>query len=54
MEKSDRVDFGRLLGFDTVCDELSGSVDFQNEVIGARLGAKVGPPEIQTPPKSVE
>jgi hypothetical protein len=42
MKHTDRIDFAKLLGFDTVRDEISGSVDFQDEAIEAKLGAKVG------------
>ena len=47
MEKSGEIEFAKLLGFDTVRDQISGSVDFSDETIGARLGAKVG----DEPPK---
>ena len=36
------IDFTKLLGFDAVSAEIKGAVDFQDETIGARLGAKVG------------
>ena len=42
MKNADKIDFAKLLGFDTVSDQISGSVDFQDETIGAKLGAKVG------------
>ncbi len=42
MNKPDRIDFSKLLGFDAVSDRIAGSVDFQDETISARLGAKVG------------
>ena len=38
----DRLDFTKLLGFDSVADQLSNGVDFQDETVGAKLGAKVG------------
>jgi hypothetical protein len=38
------LDFSKLFGFDAVSEELSGSVDFQNDDIEATLGAKVGKP----------
>jgi hypothetical protein len=34
-------DYARLLGFEAVAEEISGSVDFQDETISAKLGAKV-------------
>jgi hypothetical protein len=42
MKHPDRIDFAKLLGFDTVGDEISGCVDFQDDAIEAKLGAKVG------------
>ena len=42
MNKPDKIDYAKLLGFDAVSDEISGGLDFQNETIGAKLGAKVG------------
>ena len=40
--KADTIDFAKLLGFDTVVRDLSEDLDFQNETLGAKLGAKVG------------
>jgi hypothetical protein len=42
MKKTDGIDYAKLLGFAAVCDQLSGGVDFQDETIDAKLGAKVG------------
>jgi len=42
MQKPDKIDYAKLLGFDTVNDQLSAGVDFQDETVAARLGAKVG------------
>ena len=42
MQKPDTIDFAKLLGFDTVTHDLSEDVEFQNETLGAKLGAKVG------------
>jgi len=42
MSKSANIDFARLLGFETVSDHLSGTIDFKNETIGDKLGAKIG------------
>jgi hypothetical protein len=36
------LDFTRLLGFSSVADRLSNGVDFQDETLGAKLGAKIG------------
>jgi hypothetical protein len=41
-DESGKIDYAKLLGFDGVIDQLSGSIDFQDETIGAKLGAKVG------------
>lgn len=37
-----KIDYSKLLGFDIVTDELKKGVDFNNPVVAARLGAKVG------------
>ena len=42
MQKPDKIDYAKLLGFDAVSDQLSTGVDFQDETVAARLGAKVG------------
>jgi hypothetical protein len=42
MQKPDKIDYTKLLGFDSVGGETSEGVDFQDETLGARLGAKVG------------
>ncbi len=36
------MDFSKLLGFDSVADQLGDGVDFQDVTVGAKLGAKVG------------
>jgi hypothetical protein len=46
MRKPEKINFAKLPGFDAVSEELSGRVDFQDETIAARLGAKVGKPEL--------
>jgi len=40
--KRAKVDYAKLLGFDSVSERISGRVDFQDDAIGAKLGAKVG------------
>jgi hypothetical protein len=45
-----RLDFTKLLGFDSVSDQILDAIDFQDETIGAKLGAKVGE-EPSVPPK---
>ena len=42
MQKPDRIDFAKLLGFELVTRELLEDFDLQEETIGAKLGAKVG------------
>jgi hypothetical protein len=42
MQNIGKIDYSKLLGFDTVSDELSEGVDFQADTIGAKLGAKRG------------
>ena len=42
MQGPNQIDFGKLLGFATVSDQIAEGVDFQDATMGARLGAKVG------------
>ncbi len=49
-----KIDYAKLLGFATVSGELSEAVDFQDETISAKLGAKVGAPEVVEPAKAAE
>ena len=42
MQKTEKIDLTKLLGFETVAREASDDVDFQDETLGAKLGAKVG------------
>ena len=42
-----KIDFGKLLGFETVA-----GCDFQDETFGAKLGAKVGDAEPAPPSKT--
>jgi hypothetical protein len=37
-----KIDYARLLGFVAVRDDLSEGIDFQDEIMSAKLGAKVG------------
>ena len=37
-----KIDFTKLLGFDTVSDRIAEELDFQDEALGDNLGAKVG------------
>jgi hypothetical protein len=43
------VEFGQLLGFESVADEGRGVVDFKDETFGDKLGAKIGPIESNEP-----
>jgi hypothetical protein len=42
MQKTEKIDFAKLLGFETVSDRLSGTFDFRDQTFGDKLGAKVG------------
>jgi hypothetical protein len=42
MQKPDRIDFAKLLGFELVTRELLENFDLQDASVGAKLGAKVG------------
>ena len=42
MKHAASLDFTKLLGFSTVAGQLSDGIDFQDETVGAKLGAKVG------------
>jgi hypothetical protein len=51
MKDQTKMDYSKLLGFDTVSDEFQNGVDFQNPTIGAKLGAKVGIKPVNMPMK---
>jgi len=42
MQKPKKVDLTKLLGFETVTNEPTDDIDFQDETLSAKLGAKVG------------
>jgi hypothetical protein len=42
MQKPDKIDYAKLLGFGAVSDQLSDGLDFQKPTVGDKLGAKVG------------
>jgi hypothetical protein len=42
MAEHDAIDFSKLMGFETVREFISGDVDFRDDVLGAKIGAKVG------------
>jgi hypothetical protein len=46
-----KIDFAKLLGFATLEKVLETGIDFQDETLSDKLGAKIGPPEIITPEK---
>ena len=42
MQKPDSIDFTKLLGFETLTREVSKEINFQDETLADKLGAKVG------------
>jgi hypothetical protein len=42
MKTANKIDYSKLLGFESVGEQIFGSVDFQNDALAAKLGAKVG------------
>jgi hypothetical protein len=42
MQKPEKIDFTRLLGFAAAGGPSSNGVNFQSDIFEARLGAKVG------------
>jgi hypothetical protein len=38
-----QIDFTKLLGFETLSDQIAGGLDFQDESLSDKLGAKIGP-----------
>lgn len=42
MQKPDKIDCSKLLGFATVSEEISGKLDLRDATISDKLGAKVG------------
>jgi hypothetical protein len=49
-----KIDFTKLLGFDTAAEELSYGLDLQRESLGDKLGAKIGPPEETSPTTRID
>ena len=49
MKKAIEINYSKLLGFESVGDLISGNIDFQDEAVAAKLGAKIGadPPPVQ-------
>lgn len=54
MEKTREIEFAKLLGFAAVREQISGDVDFRDETIGARLGAKVGGDDEEPAPSRLQ
>jgi hypothetical protein len=44
-----KIDFSKLLGFGSVSGEIRDGVDFRDDTLGAKLGAKVGGTEADAP-----
>lgn len=42
MPETNALDFAKLLGVEAVSDETSGPVNFRDDALEAKLGAKVG------------
>ena len=47
MRSAQKIDYSRLLGFETVGDRNSNA-DFRDNTLAAKLGAKVGDKELAT------
>ena len=55
MDKTNHLDFTKLLGFDTVSCELSKGLDLRDDTLGSKLGAKVGGgPESTSPSLAID
>ena len=42
MKKTSEINYSKLLGFEGIGDLISGDIDFKDEAVAAKLGAKVG------------
>jgi hypothetical protein len=42
MKVSHKIDYAKLLGFESVGEQICGTIDFRDEILAAKLGAKVG------------
>jgi hypothetical protein len=49
-----KIDFTKLLGFETISDQVSEGLDFQDETVAAKLGAKIGPDLPEAPTDAVD
>ena len=54
MQKLECIDFTKLLGFDTVSAGLPSGLDFKDETLGDKLGAKVGQESNPSPAKGID
>ena len=54
MAEIQRIDFSKLLGFDTVRKFICEGVDFRGDIFGARLGAKVGAENEPSPARDAD
>jgi hypothetical protein len=51
---SNKIDYSKLLGFEAVEALITGGVDFQDDALAAKLGAKVGAVDPITPGSPTE
>ena len=42
MKKASEINYAKLLGFESIGDLISGDIDFKDEAVAAKLGAKIG------------
>jgi hypothetical protein len=48
------IDFSKLLGFENASEVLPEVVDFRDQTVGDKLGAKIGLPEDISPAKGID
>jgi hypothetical protein len=49
MSTANKIDYSKLLGFESVGDLITEGVDFQDDALAAKLGAKVGNDPLNAP-----
>ena len=49
MRGKGKLEFGKLLGFETIVEQISSEVDFGETTIAAKLGVKVGGEPVDAP-----
>lgn len=54
MSGTSRIVYSKLLGFDALAAELADGVDFQDNAVSAKLGAKTGGVEMLPPSGRVD